>query len=258
MNNNKFVSLYPSNIVNLVNQLNSSLKDKMIIIGGECSAVFDGRIKSTLKKGERILIIKKDLSIVMHGPKGVKPLNWQKAKAGPIEFSNDEGKLMMYTKRKKTEEEMIVTFTHLDFVFAWIAADDTTMEVYGDETDLVAYLVEHPDIIEKEMQIITTEYETDVGYIDIKALDKEKRETIIEVKKRAANPSDAFQLKRYKQYFNEKERKEVRTILIAPSFPDKVKKYLTENKMEWKVIHWKEIFPSINRAKNAKLENFFG
>jgi len=241
----------------LITTLNAAIGERMLILAGSCTAFFDGRIKSTLELGERILIIKKDLSILMHGVSGVKPLNWQKPKQGPISFIKEKNELVMHTKRKKTEEELWIRFRSIDFVILWAGSDFSSLEIYGDESDLVKYLVEHPSIIEKDLQILSTEFPTDVGYVDIKALDNKKKLLIIEVKKRKTTPSDAFQLKRYKDYFEKIEKKKVRAMLIAPSFPDKVRKYLENNDLESKEIDWKTIFPTISREKNVKIDDFF-
>lgn len=240
----------------LSKRLNSAVGEKMIVIAGRCTAVFDGRIKSTLDSGDRLLVIKKDLSIIMHGPVGVKPLNWQKPEAGPIQFKGDQKCLEMLTKRKKTEEVLTINFTNISFVSLWHAYDVSEMVIYGDESDLVKYLVSSPDLIEEGFQVLRTEYGTDVGPVDIRGIGS-SGETIVEVKKRRATPADAHQLKRYIEYFEDKEKKDVTGILVAPGFPNKVKQYLKENGLIAKKIPWDEVFPTLNRPKSALLEDFF-
>ncbi len=241
----------------LIKKMNKATGDKMIIIAGKCTANFDGRIKSFLERGDRLVIIKRDLSIIMHGPEGVKPLNWQKPYAGPIEFINREEDLMLFTRRTKTKEVLEINFSSLESISLWHAIDESMMVVYGDERDMVKYLVSNPAEIEQGFQIIRTEYSTSVGPVDIKGTDKEGNLTIIEVKKRNASPKDAHQLKRYVTYFNNVEKTNVRGILVAPDFPTDVKDYLKRHGLEWQVVHWKDIFPVVKRAKNKKLTSFF-
>ncbi len=64
-------------------------------------------------------------------------------------------------------------------------------------------------------------------------------------------------MKRYIEFFQEKENKNVKGILVAPDFPDKVKKYLIEHNLTPREIRWEEIFPLIQRPKDSKLEEFF-
>jgi RecB family endonuclease NucS len=256
MNITNFEILSHELLLDAVKRLNSAVGEKMIIIAGHCKAYFDGRIKSTLEEGDRFLVIKKDLSILMHGPTGVKPLNWQKPEAGPIQFKVREDYLEMFTRRTKTEETLTILFSRIQFLALWHAYDQTELEIYGDESDLVRYLVSNPDLIEPGFQVIKTEYSTDVGPVDIRGIGQDG-ETIIEVKKRNATPQDAHQLKRYIEFFQEKEKKNVKGILVAPDFPAKVQKYLARHKLFSKVIKWEEIFPLIKRPKDSKLEEFF-
>ncbi|MHA1345424.1 MAG: endonuclease NucS domain-containing protein [Candidatus Heimdallarchaeaceae archaeon] len=256
MSNNNFEQIPLVPIDSIVKKLNLVVGNKMILIAGRCKAIFDGRIKSTLAEGDRFLMIKKDLSIILDGPIGVKPLNWQKPLAGPIEFKLSSSLLEMVTHRTKTKETLIITFTNLANISVWHATDETELEIYGDESDLVKYLVANPDLIEEGFQILRTEYSTDVGPVDIRGMSK-SGEAIIEVKKRNATPANAHQLKRYIEYFQSTEKKSVRGILVATEFPKKVLAYLEQNNLEAKIIHWKEIFPMIKRPKSAKLEDFF-
>lgn len=237
-------------------KLNATIGEKMIVIAGRNNAYFDGRIKSKLENGDRILVIKKDLSIVLHGPLGVKPLNWQKPQAGPIEFKIENSELVMFTRRTKTKETLTISFPILNFIACWHAHDESELVIYGDESDLVRYLVSNPDLIEPGFQVIRTEYSTDVGPVDIRGLINQE-EVIIEVKKRKANPQDAHQLKRYIEYFEGKENKRVRGILVAPDFPEKVLDYLEEHNLESRIIHWETIFPILKRPTESKLDDFF-
>ncbi len=215
-----------SPINDLIDRLNKAVSDKMIIIAGRCKAYFDGRIKSTLESGDRLLVIKKDLSIIMHGPEGVKPLNWQKPDAGPIHFSEKDSALEMFTRRKKTGETLTVMFEHIFTSMIWHALDETEIEIYGDESDLVKYLVKHPELIEEGFEVVRTEFQTKVGPVDIKGRSK-GREVIVEVKKRNASPADAHQLKRYVEYFKDTEGKNIRAIMVAPDFQKNLLIYLT-------------------------------
>ncbi len=251
-----FEPLPTDSLLELTKRLNSAVGDKMIILAGRCTAEFDGRIKSSLDIGDRLLIIKKDLSIIMHGPIGVKPLNWQKPNAGPINFNSNHDSLEMITRRTKTKELLTIVFTNLSSVSLWHATDVSEMIIYGDESDLVKYLVSSPDLIEEGFQVLRTEYNTDVGPVDIRGIGK-SGEIIVEVKKRNATPADAYQLKRYIEYFEEKEKKDVIGMLVAPDFPEKVLQYLNENDLVAKKIHWKDVFPTLQRPKSALLEEFF-
>ena len=257
MASKNFEVLDPTDQKALAERLNRAIGEKMIILAGQCQAVFDGRIKSVLEKGDRLVIIKSDLAIVMHSPRGVKPINWQKPRAGPISIKLSPKGIEIFTQRTKTKEIFTITFTSIVFAALWLPFDEVTMEIYGDESDMVNYLVSHPELIEDGFKILQTEYQTAVGPVDIRGVDKNGNEVIIEVKKRKATPADAHQLKRYIEFFEERLKKKVRGILIAPSFPENVERYLEKHKLDHISISWNEIFPIIKRVKNLSLDNFF-
>jgi RecB family endonuclease NucS len=246
----------------LILQLNKILRKYMIIITGSCSAIFDGRIKSTLSEGDRLLIIKKDESIILNNPIGVKPVQWQKPGVGKVNFTvNKDNQVRMETYRPKTDESFFITFSIIYFAFAYYSKTDLEIsETIGDEKDLVNYLIQHPEIIEEGLEIIEKEKEIDFGFIDIFARDKNSNLVVIEVKKQSATPNDAYQLKRYIEFFGN-QGIYVRGILVANNFPSKVVKYLKNYELDSCEVPWQKIFPTIKRPssiiRTQNLDNFF-
>ncbi|MHA1911318.1 MAG: endonuclease NucS domain-containing protein [Candidatus Kariarchaeaceae archaeon] len=244
------------NFNDLSEELSNAFGKKMINIYGECQASFDGRIKSFIPWGHRVVILKKDGSFLMHSTEGVKPVNWQLPGAGEFTFSVEDGLLKIYTLRSKTKETMTTHFKTIHLIFLYDAYDHGTLAIYGSEADLVKYLTEHPELIDKTLQITQTEYETPVGFIDIRGVNNKGEIIIIEVKKRAATPEDGHQLKRYVESLEEKEGQKIRGYLVAPSFPNKVQIYLSENNLKAVEIPWEEIFPTITKPTTT-LDDFF-
>ena len=236
--------------------LNKILGKTAIHIVGTCTAIFDGRIKSELKIGPRFLLIKSDTSIILHGDTSVKPLNWQKAYDGKIDFSYSEKGLQMYTFRPKTKETFTITFQEIFHAFSFEASDSSKLEIEGHERDLVNYLVAHPDVIEEGITIASRERETLVGFIDIEAIDKHGKTLIIEVKKQKATPKDAYQLLRYIETLEKQQKIRYRGMLISAGTPVKVKEFLKQNNLEWLDVQWQELFPSIKRSKSKSLNDF--
>ncbi|MHA2297186.1 MAG: endonuclease NucS domain-containing protein [Candidatus Hodarchaeales archaeon] len=245
----------------LKDKLNEHVSKNVIIIFGHCSAYFDGIIKSSLEQGDRILIVKKDLSIMLHGPTGVKPIQWQKAHVGKVSFKiTDDHHLQMETYRPKTDESFFITFSEIYNALAFDAKDISSASITGDEKDFVDYLASNTDIIEKELKIIERERETDHGFIDIFARDGDSKLVIIEVKKQQATLADAHQLKRYFDYFK-KQGQDVRGIIVATGFPTRVIKYLKSFGLEYCSVPWQDVFPTRIRPtsiqKSKKIDSFF-
>jgi len=247
----------PGKIDKLVNQLNEASTNKMIVIFGSCIAIFDGRIKSFLPEGDRLLFIKKDETLVLHGPKGLKPINWQIAGAGAISYHFDDKKLTVKSFRTKTQETLEIIFNKVYQTTIYDAHDSSSLSIYGSEKDLSDYLYEHPEIIDKDFQPTTREYNTPFGFLDLRGVDREGNIIIVEVKKRAATPADAHQLKRYVEYFEQVEKIKVRGILVAKSFSEKVMNILQANELEAIAVPWHEIFPPFsNERPEITLDDF--
>ena len=250
------IEVLPTDLESLSVQLNKILGKTAIHLVGECTAIFDGRIKSELKSGPRFLLIKADTSIILHGDTAVKPLNWQKAYDGRIEFSYSEKGLEMYTYRPKTDEIFKILFKSIFHAFSFASTDSSRLEIAGDERDLVNYLVSNPNIIEEGITIASREKETLVGFIDIEAIDRNGKTLIIEVKKQKATPKDAYQLLRYIETLEKQQKIRYRGMLISAGTPTKVKEFLKQNNLEWLDVQWQELFPSLKRSKSKNLTDF--
>ena len=253
--------ILPTDFDSLIKILTDHLARYTILIVGTCDSIFDGRIKSTLPKGERILLIKKDSSILLHNATGMRPVQWQKQKAGKVSFKiSSEGLLVMESYRPKTDESFFIRFH--DVFFASVLKIIETLEgayVIGDEKDFVDALIARPDLIEQGLKVKEREKEIPFGLIDIFAEDKSGHEIVIEVKKQAATLADAQQLHRYIEHF-QNQGKKFRGILVATHLPEKARVYLETYNLEARVINWQELFPTLQRptsiARTTQLDSF--
>ena len=272
MPNDRKVIYFSGPIQELVNNIKEHLLKQMIIIYGRCTATFDGRIKSTLDVGDRLLIIKPDTSLLLHGLFGVKPLNWQLPNAGDlffraittsfIEDSNEDflgGMLELYTYRPKTKESFIIVFELFYIAYACSGTDQAQMVIEGDEYDMQDYLIKNPHLLEHGLKILSREYESLVGKIDLVGLDIHNNAVYIEVKKGKITPADTFQIVRYRDIIQKTRQNmdKVRTILVGAGISEKLKYFLVQQKIEFIEIKWNEIFPSIARTKPKSLQEFF-
>ena len=252
------ISIGSNKLDKIVKDFDNAYCKKMLLLFGACYAIFDGRIKSFLPIGDRFLVIKKDETLILHGSKGLKPLNWQLGGAGKINFVVENDKLVVRTFRPKTKESLEIIFETVYESMIFDAHDSASLSIYGSESDLSNYLFNNPTIIDKDFQPTAREFETPFGFLDLRGVDKEGNIIIIEVKKRNASPADAQQLKRYVEYFEKVEKVKVRGILVAQGFPKKVMNVLSVNNLEAVEVPWQEIFPALSTEKPAvTMDDFF-
>lgn len=239
------VEVLSSSPKELVTALSARAANRILVLNGNCNADFDGRIKSYLDWGDRLLIIKPDDSILLHGPAGVKPINWQKEKEGKINFVERNELLVMSTYRPRTQERFTVAFREIFMAYAFAATDPALLEITGDESHFARYLSAHTDLIEAGLELIALEHQTPHGYIDLLCRDSNGTKLIVELKKQAATLADAHQLARYRDSVV-KDDQSVRAMLVAPVFSARVNRYLQKNGLEATKIAWQDIFPALS------------
>ena len=248
--------ILPISAMELASDLSARVTKQMLVVAGNCTAEFDGRIKSHLDWGDRILIVKPDESIILHGPAGIKPLNWQLPGEGRVNFLEENEILILRTYRPRTAEHFEIRFREVYNAWTYDATDLAQMKISGDESHFSQYLSRHLDLVEPGLDLMFLEFNTPHGYIDILCRDQEGKHLVIELKKQNATLSDAHQLERYRDFFLNKESRIVRAMLIAPSFSMRVKQYLSKRGLEAKEFSWQDVFPTLPEFQHPTLDDF--
>jgi endonuclease len=223
----------------------------MLLMMGECMVIYQGRARSLLDWGERLIMIKQDGTVLVHQPVMREPVNWQPT--GSIsEFKTNNNQLILNCRHLHPAEKMKVTFRQLKLVTATSLIDHANLMIAGMETDVVNQIINNPTIIEEGLRIVKREKTVKVGSIDLFGFDKNHVPVVIEVKRSLATISSIHQLRMYVKDIK-KDRKEpkVRGVLCAPRIPDMVKKLLEEHDLEWREVERKIILPD-NRQRTLK------
>lgn len=166
----------------------------MKLVIADCSAIYTGRGDTQLSRGVRSLIIKVDGSVSIHNDVGNKPLNYMKG-AVFSETSNSEGERVWdFDTRKEslsiTIHRLIMTSEHE------LIEDDPGLERDGTENQLQEWLSNNPQVLGEGYSIVSREYPTGNGPVDLLALNKEGEPVSVEVK-RVAMLGAVDQTRRY-------------------------------------------------------------
>lgn len=215
----------------------------MLLISGKCMVDYQGRARSLLDWGERLIMIKEDGTLIVHQPTMREPVNWQSA--GSItEFKTKDEKLILKSRINKPPEKMKVVFEKIQFITITQLKDNAKLVVSGMEEDVVNGIVSNPEMVEEGLRISKREKHVKSGLIDLYGFDKNHTPVIIEVKRSLANISAVHQLRMYVNDVKaENEEANVRGILCAPKIPDMVKHLLSDYDLEWKEVERKIIIP---------------
>ena len=163
----------------------------MRLVIARCSVEYAGRLSTHLPSAVRLLLVKADGSVLVHADYGgYKPLNWMSApctlvqEAGAWRVTNRAGETMTIGI-----EEVLHDSQHQLGLDPGLVKD-------GVEKNLQALLAERCHAIRPGLSLVTREYPTDIGPVDLLCRDEAGAYVAVEVKRRA-EIDGVEQLRRY-------------------------------------------------------------
>lgn len=219
-------------------------------MSGLCSVNYQGRAKSKLDRGERLVIKKQDSALLVHGPENYQPKNWQpEVDEWDVKAQNDE--LLLKARRKSPDEIVEIRFENLEFLMVTQLVDSSDLKIRGHEVDIHESIEEDPDIVEEELKVVERERETPAGFIDVFARDSNDNYVVIEVKR---NPdyNTVLQLQRYVDEIEDEFSGNIRGILVAPKMTEKVLDYLEERGLEFVEVEMEDVIASYETIDNSQ------
>jgi RecB family endonuclease NucS len=229
---------------------------RTLIVAGKCQVHYTGRAKSTLKPGERILIIKEDGSLLVHRPVGYEPVNWQPP-GSVFHAQTREGTLEIHAVRQKPRESVRVLFDTVYLVSSLSLVDCGEFLLYASEDDMHRAILLKPSLLEEGFKPISYEKKVEPGFVDIYGVDKNGKLVVVEIKRKTAGKDAALQLVRYIDSIKNKANRGLRGILAAPSLAKDVQRLLETLGLEFKALDPKKCAEVLKKAETTKLEAFF-
>lgn len=222
----------------------------------ECEVRYRGRAQSTLLAGERVILIKPDGTLLIHGPTKAKPVNWQPPGAS-FDAALDGDVVVLTALRRKPEEWVEVRVLRALALMVLPLDDREALELVGSESDLQALLYDRPDLVEPGFVPRRRERDSDRGYYDLDGDDVQGHRLIVEVKRGVAGVEDAQQLWRYVE--PHRQGRPLRGMLIAARVAPKARQLLQDHDLEWQELDWQALLPQVHemqRAGQASLAGF--
>ena len=156
----------------------------MEIIAGTLSAHYKGRGESHLSAYSRIVMIKDDGSVCIHGDTGYKPMNYMMAPTSRHEEVKD-GKLILTITGKN--EKLTITFTEVtETITLPLGNEDPGLKRISTEDHLQEWLYQHPEFFEPKIHRGEREYQTGRGPVDLFFECYDGSGLVVEVKRVAA------------------------------------------------------------------------
>ena len=168
----------------------------MRLVVADCSVDYTGRLSAHLPPARRLLVVKADGTVIVHGDRGHKALNWMSPPCTILE--RPEG--WTVTGAKSERLEIAITAKHLDTTLDLGA--EPGLQKTGRETELQWLLARSPDAIEPGLRLVAREFPTDLGPIDLLLRDARGGALAVEVK-RVGELAAVEQLSRYLERLNQ-------------------------------------------------------
>jgi RecB family endonuclease NucS len=182
----------------------------MRLVIATCSVDYQGRLSAHLPLAPRLLMVKTDGSVSIHSDdRAYKPLNWM---SPPCRLTEEDGRWVVVNQKGET-----LTIT-IEVVHSDTSADlgqDPGLTKDGVEAHLQELLAAHPEVLLAGLRLVTREFPTDIGPVDLLCRDANGAAVAVENKRRG-DIDGVEQLARYLERLDRDGRlRPVRGILAA-------------------------------------------
>lgn len=219
----------------LIELVSEGLRNEAILtIFALCKVSYDGRAKSELGPGDRVIMIKPDGSFLIHQKNKREPVNWQPPGSIASLEVKDES-IILKSVRKKPREILEVELINVYLASYFSAEDYEELALTGSEKEMADLIFENPELIEEGFKPLSKEKSIKHGIVDVLGKDKEGNIVVLELKRRRADLHAVSQLKRYVDALKEEYGK-VRGILVAPSLTEGARKLLEKEGLEFRKL----------------------
>ncbi|MFH0752779.1 MAG: endonuclease NucS [archaeon] len=220
-----------------------------LVLFANCSVSYNGRAKSFLGKGDRLIIIKSDSTILIHQPVGNNPINYMKQ---DTQFEIKGSTLYAYNSKEYLDIELHEIYSILNKELK----DPQKLELHGTEKHMSDMIYDNPNCIEKGFKPLSREEHTKYGFIDVFGHDSNNNLTVIECKRFTATLDAVTQLRRYVEKIGSlKGVKGVRGIMAAPNISPNAKQMLEDYGYEYRKVDPPEHYGK-HRRDQVSLDSF--
>jgi RecB family endonuclease NucS len=149
------------------------------LVIARCTVDYSGRLTAHLPEANRLIMVKADGTLAIHSDGNAsKPLNWMIA-PNVLEIHDDRWEV---TNSKGEKLQIWIHETIEDVIHE--LGDDPGLIKDGVEAHLQELLAASPDFLEEGLSLISREYPTDIGPVDLLCADRNENIVAIEIKRR--------------------------------------------------------------------------
>ncbi len=245
-----------------LSQVSEALKARAwLVLAGNCETSYEGRAASGSTPGDRVVMVKPDGSVIVHGPKGFKPLNWQ-PDTSSVEARLDSDTLELRAVRRSPREILVIRCARIYYLAVLKGAEEGGFWLYVNEAEIRDEAMRDPvGVLGERLRFIEAEKPVEPGFIDALAEDEQGRLVVLEFKRVKAGEEAVKQLLRYVEALRARTSREVRGVLVAPDATEAARRLLERSGLELRRIDLRSLYERIkgrSAARRRSLVDFLG
>jgi RecB family endonuclease NucS len=214
-------------------------RNETIVFFCSCEIIYSGRAEAYLARGDRIIVVKSDNTILVHQPEGSSPVNYMKPNS-KISIQELDDHIIMKSQNLDYKDYLDIEIFRVHSFASHKLEDGLKLELAGNEKDMSDMIKEHPELISPDFSPLSREEHTKFGFIDVFGHDKKGNLVIVECKRYTASLQCVTQLRRYVEKISELKGidiKRVKGILASPSISPNALDMLKKWGFEWKQVN---------------------
>lgn len=213
----------------------------MRLVVADCSVDYTGRLSAHLPMARRLLIVKTDGTVIVHADKGHKALNWMPPPCTILERA--DGWTVSGARGERLE--IAIAHKHLDQTVE--LGLEPGLQKTGSETELQWLLAQAPEEIGPGLRLVSREFPTDLGPIDLLLRDAAGATVAVEVK-RIGELAAVEQLSRYLERLNgDASLAPVRGILVAQVVKPQTRVLAAARGIDWVEVDFDRLAGRVER-----------
>ena len=110
-------------------------KNKVISFFANCEIKYSGRAEAELGRGDRLIVIKADNTLLVHQPKNSSPVNYMKQDT-TYELAKEKKHLVLLARHTKLKEFMEIVIYRVYDCISHMMEDGQKLELVGTEKDM--------------------------------------------------------------------------------------------------------------------------
>ena len=208
----------------------------MRLVVARCTVNYVGRLEASLPEAVRLIMVKADGCVAIHADGGAyKPLNWMNAPNEVKEFPD------RWEITNPKGEKLTVVLHEVLSDSSHDLGDDPGLSKDGVEAHLQELLAADPTVIEDGLVLISREYPTAIGPVDLLCKATDGTTVAVEVKRRG-EIDGVEQLTRYLEYLRaDSSLGMLRGVFVAQAIKPQARTLAETRGLSWKEVDYDEL-----------------